>query len=222
MNIIYAFLLSLIASISTLLGTIPIYIKTSKKLIIGVFKVSFITLMIVSLLELIPDSIKLINDNYNIYLSILIAIILFTLGLFTTKCLDNKVGEGNTYYRIGIISMIAMILHNIPEGIITYITTTNDFKLGLLVTITILFHNIPEGLIIALPIYYATKKRGKAILYTLLSGTSELLGAVLSYLFLSKLINNFILGLIYSFTAGIMIYVSLFELLPFIKRKKEG
>ena len=70
-------------------------------------------------------------------------------------------------------------------------------------------HNIPEGISIAVPIYYSTKSKFKAILYTLISAISEPLGAFLTYLFIEKFINNTSLGLLFSFIAGIMIQISL-------------
>ena len=110
--------------------------------------------------------------------------------------------------------MIAIILHNIPEGIATYLSTESNFKLGLSLTIAIALHNIPEGISIALPIYYGSKSRGKALIYTLFSALSEPLGALLAYLFLSKTITNNIMGILMSLIAGIMIQISIYELLP--------
>lgn len=217
MNTKYAFFITFLAGISTLFGVIPIYFKINKNTIINVFKLSFLILTIISIGELIPDGFNLILRHLNVYLSFIILTITFFIGFLLTKLMDNKIGEGtDEFYRIGLIAMFAMIMHNIPEGIITYITANNDLKLGTLIAISIMFHNIPEGLLISLPIYQSKKRRGLALLLTLLSGMSEFLGAILSYLFLSKYITDFILGIIYIFTAGIMIYVALYELLPVI------
>ncbi len=220
MNIIYAFILTFLASISTVLGVIPIFTHISDKFVINVFKISFLTLIIVSLGELLPDSYLLIHNYYNVFITLIIIIIFYLLGKYLTKYLDIKIGEGSKLYKIGIISMIAMIIHNIIEGIITYTTSSNDIKLGILVTLTIMLHNIPEGLLISIPIYKSTKKRGLALLLTIISGLTEFLGSLLSYLFLYKYINNFILGIMYAFTAGIMITISLYEILPIIKNRR--
>lgn len=219
MNTIYAFILTFLAGISTILGVLPIFINISNKTVINIFKLSFITLLIISLLELIPDSYILINRHFNNLFTIIIILLSYFLGKHLTLFIDSKVEEGSKLYKVGIISMIAMILHNIPEGIITYITTTNDFKLGFLIAISIMLHNIPEGLLIAVPIYKSTKKRGYALFLTIISGMSEFLGALLSYLFLYKYIDDLGLGIIYSITAGIMITISLYELAPIIKNK---
>ena len=116
--------------------------------------------------------------------------------------------------KVGILSMIVIILHNIPEGIITFIVSNKNIFLGLSICISIAIHNIPEGISIAIPIYYSTKSKYKAILYTLLSSLSELFGAIITYLFLSKYINNYIIGIILSITAGIMIQISINKLFP--------
>ena len=110
--------------------------------------------------------------------------------------------------------MLAIILHNIPEGIITFMVTGINLNLGIKLVIAISLHNIPEGISIAIPLFYATKKKLKTFLMVLISGLSEILGAILSYLFLSKFINNFLIGNIFSLIAGIMINISLTEILP--------
>lgn len=223
MNTKYAFFITFLAGISTLLGVIPIYFNIGKKTVLNAFKLSFLVLTIISIGELIPDGFKLILRHYNMYLSIIVLLLSFSSGFLLTKLLDKKVGEGiDEFYKVGLIAMFAMIMHNLPEGIITYITTSNDLRLGVLIAISIIFHNIPEGLLIALPIYQAKKNRGLALFLTLLSGMSEFLGAILSYLFLSKYITDLILGIIYIFTAGIMIYVALFELLPIIMKNRKN
>ena len=89
-----------------------------------------------------------------------------------------------------------------------------NITLGIKLAIAISLHNIPEGISIAIPYYYATRKKLKTFLLVLISGLSELLGAIICYIFLRKLINDFIIGCIFSLIAGIMINISLSELLP--------
>ena len=136
------------------------------------------------------------------------------------KYLPTDINDYNNkkLYRVGVISMIAIMLHNIPEGIATFMTTSNNFNLGLSLCIAIACHNIPEGISIFTPIYFATNKKGKALLYCLISGISEPLGAVLAFLFLSSFINNFIMGILLSLIAGIMLHISFYELLPTAKK----
>ena len=86
--------------------------------------------------------------------------------------------------------MIAIILHNLPEGIATFVATSSDVKLGLSLAIAIAMHNIPEGISISVPIYYSTGSKKRAIFYTLVSALSEPLGALLAFIFLKNFIND--------------------------------
>ena len=213
---IQAFILTTLAGLSTLLGTIPIFIKTKKNIIISSLSFAAGVMITVSIIDLIPESINYLNKTFNITPTILISSISFTIGIILSMTIDeniNKNREGELY-KIGIISMLAIILHNIPEGIATYLSGEYNLKLGISLTIAIALHNIPEGISIAIPIYYGTKSRGKALLYTLFSALSEPLGALLAYLFISKIINNNIMGILMSLIAGIMIQISIYELIP--------
>ena len=114
--------------------------------------------------------------------------------------------------------MLGIIIHNIPEGIATYVLSTINLKLGIILGIAVMLHNIPEGICIAIPIYYSTFNKQKAFLYTFISGISEFIGAFLSMLILYRYIDNGIMGILYSIIAGIMIYISLFELIKTSKK----
>jgi ZIP family zinc transporter len=121
--------------------------------------------------------------------------------------------------RLGIMSALAIAIHNFPEGIASFIGALNDPQMGTGITFAIAIHNIPEGIAVAIPIYYATKSKGKALLYATLSGMSEVIGAVLC-LGVTALFGIELTGsgpafpLILAAVAGIMIYISLDELLP--------
>ena len=154
-----------------------------------------------------------------VWLLLLIAVF---LGILSSDIINKNITSPNSLYKVGIISTIAIAIHNLPEGIITFITTTKNTNLGLSLAIAIAIHNIPEGLSISIPVYYATKKRSKAIQYTLIASLSEPLGAILTYLFLLKIINNLILGILLSLISGIMISISLTELLPKALSYKEN
>ena len=134
--------------------------------------------------------------------------------------IDYKIPNHEKLYKVGIISMIAIIIHNIPEGIATFIATTNDINLGIDLTIAIALHNIPEGIAISIPIYYATKNKKKTFIYTLISALSEPFGALITYIFLKKYITFKILGLLFAIIGGIMFQISFCELLPKAKEYK--
>ena len=110
--------------------------------------------------------------------------------------------------------MIALMLHNIPEGIATFLSSIENPELGIKLSLAILFHNIPEGMSIAIPIYYATNNRKKAVLYTFLSGISEPIGGFVSYIFLKSIISSTLISYILIFVCGIMITISINEMLP--------
>lgn len=212
---IQAFMLTTLAGLSTLLGTLPIFIKNkTNKIIISSLSFAAGVMITVSITDLIPESINYINKTFKIIPTLLIIGIFISLGIIISMTIDKYINREGELYKVGIISMIAIILHNIPEGIITYLSSETNIKLGLSLTIAIALHNIPEGISIAVPIYYAKKSRGKAILYTLTSALSEPLGALLAHLFLSKIMNNTIMGIILSIVAGIMIQIALYELIP--------
>lgn len=214
-----AFLLTTIAGLSTMLGTIPIFIKLKQehKIIAGSLSFAAGVMICVSITDLIPESITMLENHYNGLTTVLLSFLFLMIGMTISSLIDKFLPTSTKdipLYKVGIISMLAIILHNLPEGIATFISTTKDTALGLSLTIAIALHNIPEGISISIPIYYATKNKQKALLYTLISALSEPLGAILTYLFLLPFINEIILGLLFSFIAGIMIQISITELLP--------
>ena len=131
----------------------------------------------------------------------------------------EQTGNDKALQRLGLMSALAIAIHNFPEGIATFIGALNDPQMGTGITFAIAIHNIPEGIAVAIPIYYATKSKGKALLLATLSGMSELIGALLclavTSIFGVELSGNGpAFPLILAAVAGIMIYISLDELLP--------
>ncbi len=215
MEIIGPLLLSLLAGLSTLIGIIFIYIRTNKVEEYIVFFLSFsMTMMIsISLFELIPNSIINMINEYKCY-GIIISILIFLLGYQSVYFINKKIKNNNSsLYRIGILSMISLILHNIPEGIAVFMSAYKNIKLGLKICIAIILHNIPEGISIALPLYFSGESRGVCIKYTLLSAIAEPLGALLSFIFLRRVVTNISLSYILLFVSGIMICLSINDIL---------
>ena len=212
MNNYLILIIPTISGLLTVLGVIPTYFNINQNKIIN-FSLSFSlgVMSTISIISLIPESFNYLDRS--IIENIIYILIFINIGILTNKLIDKKININNNLYKIGIISMIAIILHNIPEGIITAITTASNLSLGLSLMVAIALHNIPEGISIAIPLYYATKSRKKAYLYTFISGISELIGAVISLVFLKDIINNFILAALLGITAGIMLDISLNELL---------
>lgn len=213
----YAFLLSFIAGLSTIIGFFIIFIKKGRDNIISK-SLGFASgvMLTISIIDLMPNSLDLIIKEYKFIYAVILSLLGFFIGVILSSIIDQKVEKsskkGSKLYKLGIITMLVIMMHNIPEGIATYITTTNNIKLGLILTIAIALHNIPEGISISIPIYYSTNSKLKAFIYTLISGLSEPIGAIISYLFLSKYINDTVLGIIYSIIAGMMVNISINEL----------
>lgn len=212
-------LLSLFASLSTLIGLI--FIKcNSKKVISYSFAFASGVMISVSLFDLIPESFYKLSFYFKIFPNILIVLIFIVFGVIISMLIDKYITVDNNIYRVGIISMIAIIMHNIPEGVATFIACNIDIKLGITLATSIALHNIPEGVIVALPIYYSTNSFKRAFIYTFMAGFSEFAGSLVALFFLKDYINNFFIGIILSVIAGIMIQVSIYELIPnFIKEK---
>jgi ZIP family zinc transporter len=117
-------------------------------------------------------------------------------------------------YRMGILSAFAIAIHNFPEGLATFIVALQDIKLGLPIAVAIAIHNIPEGIAISVPIFYATGNRKKAFKYSFLSGLAEPVGAAFGFLILMPFLNDLVFGIIFASVAGIMVFISIDELLP--------
>ena len=108
----------------------------------------------------------------------------------------------------------AIVLHNIPEGMATYVASFHSVSAGAPLAIAIAIHNIPEGLAVAMPILYATGKRGRAISLGALSGLSEPFGALLASLVANENSSTNVFGTMFGLTGGMMLYVCIAELLP--------
>jgi zinc transporter, ZIP family len=123
--------------------------------------------------------------------------------------------------RMGLFTALAIGIHNFPEGLATFLAALQDPKLGVAIAVAIALHNIPEGISVSVPIFYATGDRKKAFGYSFLSGMAEPVGAGIAYLALrilvggeSGLIPPQVMGVLFGGVAGIMVYISLDQLLP--------
>lgn len=132
---------------------------------------------------------------------------------------SEKSADHQALKKLGIMSALAIAIHNFPEGMATFISALSGSQMGAGITFAVAIHNIPEGIAVAIPIYYATKSKGKAALYATLSGLTEPVGAALCYAVTALFGVEFsgegsAFPLILAAVAGIMIYISLDELLP--------
>lgn len=225
MEIIGALLVSTIAGLSTVLGGLVIFFKFKDDNILKFITVSLafsLAIMIgISITDLIPESTFVLLKTYGIEKGILLSFIAFIIGIILIHYLQKiirKTELKSDLYKLGILNMLALILHNLPEGIATFMSSYKDMSMGIKLAIAIAFHNIPEGISIAVPIYYATNSKKEAIFKTFLSGIAEPIGAILAYIFLSKYITDSLISLILILVGGIMITLAIEGIYPKAKK----
>lgn len=246
-GIISALLLTLIAGTATGIGGALVLFKKkiSSDFLAGALGLSAGVMIFISMAEMFPESQEMIAGTGLAHGEAFVLVAFFVgMGLITLidfaipeyenpheapgLSLDSKTaavgmleqtGNEKAMHRLGLLSALAIAVHNFPEGIATFIGALNDPEMGAGITFAIAIHNIPEGIAVAIPIYYATKSKGKALLYATLSGMSEVIGALLC-LAVTAIFGIELTGggpafpLVMSAVAGIMIYISLDELLP--------
>ena len=247
-GIVTALILTLIAGAATGLGGALVLFKKklSSNFLAGALGLSAGVMIFISLAEMFPQAQAEIMTSGAIAHGKAYVLIAFFVGMGIITLIDflipeyenpheasglsleahtpavgmlERTGNEKTLQRLGIMSALAIAIHNFPEGIATFIGALNDPQMGGGITFAIAIHNIPEGIAVAIPIYYATKSKGKALLLATLSGMSELVGALLC-LAVTAVCGVELTGggpafpLILAAVAGIMIYISLDELLP--------
>jgi ZIP family zinc transporter len=222
-----ALIMSLIAGMSTLVGAFIIFIFKNKNEKVLSVSLGFAggVLISVSLSDLFPAAHRLIDTAIHHPWGAIVTIGSLAVGIILAAILDIYVHEGarginsnadphKNLFRVGLVSMLAIGLHNFPEGIATFMASYKDISLGLSVVVAISLHNIPEGISIAAPIYYASKSKGKAFRYTFYSAIAEPTGALLAFLLLRPFLSDVLLGIMFAVVAGIMIYIAIEELIP--------
>lgn len=128
-------------------------------------------------------------------------------------------GRSSVLMRAGVFTALGIAIHNFPEGLVTFSSAaTGEVALGVAVAVAIAIHNIPEGIAVSVPIFYATGSRWRAFLYSFSSGLAEPLGALVGYALLLPFLTPTLLSTLLAFVAGIMVYISLDELLPLAHR----
>ena len=246
-GLISALILTLIAGSATGIGGALVLFKKkiSSNFLAGALGLSAGVMIFISLAELFPEAQAMISDiglphgEAFVLIAFFVGMGIITLIDFTIPEYENPheasglslsdktaavgvlehTGGEKALHRLGLLSALAIAVHNFPEGIATFIGALNDPEMGAGITFAISIHNIPEGIAVAIPIYYATKSKGKALLYATLSGRSEVGGAALC-LAITAIFGIDLTGgspafpLVLSAVAGIMIYISLDELLP--------
>jgi zinc transporter, ZIP family len=130
------------------------------------------------------------------------------------KVVDYTEKNKGKLLRMGLFSALAIGIHNFPEGLATFMSGLTDPTLGISIAVAIAIHNIPEGLAVSAPIFYATKSRKRAFILSFLSGLAEPVGALIGYFVFRSFFTDATMGFVFAGVAGIMVYISLDELLP--------
>jgi len=219
-----ALLLAFLAGISTLIGGLLIFLikKPKFRYLCIAFGFSAGVMIFISFAELLNQGIKTTGLLYAILSFFGGILIIYLIDILIPHIYEedehkSKKGKLN---KVAILLLLGITIHNFPEGIAVFFSSVSNAKLGILVALAIAMHNIPEGIAVSMPILYASKSKKKALLYSFLSGIAEPIGAILSFLILYKFLNEFVLGLVLSATAGIMVFISFDELLPYVYKHK--
>jgi ZIP family zinc transporter len=236
-NFTLAFCLTMLAGLTTAIGGAIAFVTKKdnlKTLSIGL-GFSAGVMIFISLVDIIPNSEDLLRTNFphmfqwlvfgGFVLGILISVLIdyFLPDHVDADELlhpDDPEAGAHSFYKLkraGFLTAVAICIHNFPEGMATFLTTTQNVTLGVSVAFAIAIHNIPEGIAVALPIYHVTGKRRYAMLYAALSGITEPLGALVGMFIFGLFIPQILVGFLMAAVAGIMTYISFDTLLPLAK-----
>lgn len=241
-NVIKALLLTLVAGLSTGIGSIIALAvkKVSPKFLSVSLGLSAGVMVYVSFVEIFPNALQSLTSVHGLKPGTIYTVVGFFLGITIIWIIDNlipssenphemvnpetypktlssqraKTKEKQQVLRTGIVTALALAIHNFPEGLATFMTALEDPHLAIPIVVAIAIHNIPEGISVAVPVYYATGNRKKAFLYSFLSGLAEPVGALVGYLLLMPFLNDTFQGVVNAAVAGIMVFISIDELLP--------
>ena len=227
--------MTLFSGLSTGIGGMIVffYKKINEKLFAFALGLSAGVMILISFGEFIPSSSKILTEAMGNKDGLIMLWLCFFIGIFSIGIIDRLIPsienpheihpidniekpapKGKKLMRMSVLTAIAIAVHNFPEGIATLISAVENPTLGILIAFAVAIHNIPEGIAVAVPIYQVTQSRKKAFLTSLLSGLAEPIGAIVAYLILMPYITPVLLGQIFAIISGIMVFISLDELLP--------
>jgi ZIP family zinc transporter len=236
-NVLFAFLLTIFAGLSTGIGSaIGFFAKTTNTRLLSIaLGFSAGVMLYVSFVEILAKARDALALPYGEVRGAWITAAAFFGGVAFIGLIDRLVPakenphevkgveqlhpsdesrKKSALLRMGFFTALAIGIHNFPEGLATFVAALSDPALGVSIAIAIAIHNIPEGIAVSVPVYYATGSRKKAFFYSFLSGISEPIGALVGYLLLMRFFNDVVFGILFAMVAGIMVFISLDELLP--------
>ena len=227
--------LTAFAGLSTGVGSVLAFAAkaTNRKFLSVALGFSAGVMIYVSLIDIFPKARDVLSGDLGTTMGYWITVVAFFSGIFFIALIDKLVpsyenphemrdlkhihidnADREHLLKMGSFVALAIAIHNFPEGLATFMAALTDPKLGIPIAVAIAIHNIPEGISVSVPIYFATGNRKKAFVYSFLSGLSEPVGALVGYFLLIKYIDDVLFGFIFAAVAGIMVYISVDELLP--------
>ncbi len=237
-NIWYAFGLTLFAGLSTGIGSaLAFFVKEQSSRFLSVsMGLSAGVMIYVSFVELFPIALDSLVDTFGTTTGNWYCALSFFGGILLIAVIDKFVPNYENPHefpeeeeklqeqlqklkdahllRVGLFTAMALGLHNFPEGIATFLSALKDVSLGIPIAVAVAIHNIPEGIAVSVPIYYATGNRKKAFTYSFLSGLAEPVGALVGFGLLLPFMTDALFGFLFAGIAGIMVFISLDQLLP--------
>lgn len=231
-----ALVLTLLAGLATGIGSLIALFNrnTNKRFLAGALGFSAGVMIYISFAEMLKKSEEYFDGSYS-GSGMWLACASFFAGMALIMLIDNlipspesdltaaKAGQHDAVLaRMGVLTALAIAIHNLPEGLATFTSSLEDVSLGIAIAVAIAIHNIPEGIVTSVPIYYATGNRKKAFGISFLSGLTEPLGAIVGYLLLRPFLNDTVYGAIFGMIAGIMVYIAVEELIPMAREYDKG
>ena len=235
-TVLLAFGLTMIAGLATGIGSLIALIakRTNTKFLCASLGFSAGVMIYVSFMELLPIAREELAMHLGNKTGMLGLILAFFGGMGLITLIDFVIPEPNnphemqgieemnrpdiqqkSLHRIGLVVALSLVVHNFPEGIATFTAAmSSGLSVAIPITVAIAIHNIPEGIAVSVPIYHATGSKRKAFWLSFLSGMAEPVGALIAYLFLMPYWSPLVNGIVMASVAGIMVYISLDELLP--------
>jgi len=235
-TVLRAFGLTLFAGMATGIGGLIAFFAKRTNTTFLSYSLGFSAgvMIYISLTEIMTKAGEIISITHYGKSASLITFTFFIAGFFLTALIDKvipmrenphemmrleQMNEGckrknPRLLRVGLFTAVALAIHNFPEGIATFMAGMADLTVGVSIAIAVAIHNIPEGIAVSVPVYFATGSRRKALMWSVLSGFSEPLGAVAGYFIISFFRSEVVLGYVFAIVAGIMVYIAFDELLP--------
>lgn len=228
---LYALLLTLGVGLFIILGTLIVFVvKNNEKFVHFSISLAFGVMLALIVLELFPESFHLIAHHFDDFMSYIYIIIFILIGFGLLKLLDlfipdhehghTKKEKDENLFHIGLVSSIALIMHNIIEGMAIYTSCLSNFNMGLLMCLGVGLHNIPLGMVIASTFYKSNNSVSKTFVISFLIAISTFIGGFIIYLLSGSIIDTLALGIMLSITLGMLLYIVFLELFPKIKENK--